>query len=227
MSETKQVWKELVRFDKDIQFIARAVAFEWPKATTEEDLAQEMYIRLAETPASVDKLKELDRRSRLGWLKRIAEQIASIERIDYDYFSGNYCYSTKEVRSALEKGILRQQPTKVNPISIDIHTAFEQLSDAKKEELVRRYVKFEPAGETSRERMRTQRAVDKLAELMNRSGYKTKHEYHDGPGSRKAISNSEAQHITTRQYESRISGGLLRSLGGAAYSEDYRETGED
>src|SRR5690606_30008929 len=139
------------------------------------------------------------RRSRLGWLKRIAEQIASIERIDYDHFSGNYCYSSKEVRSALEKGVLRQQPTKADPISIDIHTAFEQLSDEKKEELVRRYVKFEPAGETSRERMRTQRAVDKLAELMNRAGHREKHEYHDGPGSRRAISNSGARFITNNQ----------------------------
>src|SRR5690606_7241605 len=118
VTETKQVWKELIRIDKDIQFIVRAVVFEGPKATTEEDLAQEMYVRLAETPASVDKLKELDRRSRLAWLKRIAEQIASIERIDYDYFSGNYCYSSKEVLKALENGALRQQPTKVNPITV-------------------------------------------------------------------------------------------------------------
>src|SRR5690606_22340190 len=121
-ADTKKVWNKLIRFDKCIEFIARAVEFKWPKTTTEEDMTQEMYVRLAETPAYVDKLKELDRRSRLGWLKRIAEQIASIERTDYDYFSGNYCYSTKEVRSALEKGVLRQQPTKVNPISIDIHT---------------------------------------------------------------------------------------------------------
>lgn len=227
MSETKQVWKELIRFDKDIQFIARAVAFEWPKATTEEDLAQEMYVRLAETPASVDKLKELDRRSRLAWLKRIAEQIASIERTDYDYFSGNYCYSSKEVLRALENGALRQQPTKVNPITVDIHIAFSLLPEAKRKILEDRYVHDKPAGDSPSDWKKAQRARDALTELMNRVGYQTKHEYRDGPGSRKAISNSAAQRIATQQYENRVSGGLLRSLGGAAYSENYHETGED
>lgn len=223
MSETKQVWKELIRFDKDIQFIARAVAFEWPKATTEEDLAQEMYIRLAETPASVDKLKELDRRSRLGWLKRIAEQIASIERTDYDHFSGNYCYSSNEVRKALENGVLTQHPTKVNPISVDIHEALPRLSEKNREIIAAKFVNRDYDGY----RVYVTRAVDKLTELMNRASHREKHEYHDGPGSRKAISNSAAQRIATQQYENRVSGGLLRSLGGAAYSEDYHETGEN
>lgn len=225
MSETKQVWKELIRFDKDIQFIARAVAFEWPKATTEEDLAQEMYIRLAETPASVGKLKELDRRSRLGWLKRIAEQIASIERTDYDYFSGNYCYSSKEVLRALENGALRQQPTKVNPITVDIHIAFSRLPEAKRKILEDRYIHNKPAGDNPSERKKVQRARDALTELMNRSGYKTKHDYHDGPGSRRAISNSGARFITNNQDDRPLGHRTIRGRNILSFDESFY--GED
>src|SRR5690606_20574302 len=159
--------------------------------------------------------------SRLAWLKRIAEQIASIERIDYDYFSGNYCYSSNEVRKALENGILTQRPTKVNPISVDIHEALPRLSEKNREILAAKFINRDYDGY----RVYVTRAIDKLTELMNRASHREKHDYHDGPGSRRAISNSGARFITNNQDDRPLGHRTIRGRNTLSFDESFY--GED
>src|SRR5690606_39471710 len=58
--------------------------------------------------------------ARADVLARIGTHIASRYRDDYDYFTGNFRYSTREVRKILERGALYEERTRTDTERLDL-----------------------------------------------------------------------------------------------------------
>lgn len=92
----------ITNWSAEIQKAARKAANDWPGVVEEEDLAQEVYLHILESPGTQSDLAEMDDTSRYRTLHKIAQRIASQERTDYEHFTGSFMYSVDEVRGLLE-----------------------------------------------------------------------------------------------------------------------------
>ncbi|GAA1940189.1 hypothetical protein [Amycolatopsis minnesotensis] len=177
-----------------VQKAARITALEWPNVIDAEDAEQEIVLSLlADSYATT--VAELDDAARLRVLVKIGGHVAARYRGDYETFSGNVLYSTKEVRRLLDGGALNERGSKFDAGRADVVAAFVSLPADYQNALRKRYVVR--GGQTeARARKQLQRAVDALTELMNRAVRRTTREHDDGPGSRTAISNEEARRLS-------------------------------
>jgi hypothetical protein len=187
----------------DVQRAARTVARKWPDVIDEDDAEQEIWLRLYGNDY-IGTLADAETPSRRSVLNRIGGQVASQYRDDYEAFSGQVTYGTDEVRRMLTSGMLTR--TDFDPSSetlteyIDLHEAAKSLrdSDAAYAEIVwQTFVLKEPPGHTQR----VTRAVDALTREMNRVNRRRWSAHHDGPGSRKVISNEASRAATGYQWD--------------------------
>lgn len=93
---------------RDTREVARRVAYKWPGVATADDIEQLILEFLMESRNSSvlsrvingsDEVKAIT-------LSKVANQLASKERDNYDHFTGNYFYSVDEVKGLLRNGIL-------------------------------------------------------------------------------------------------------------------------
>lgn len=159
---------------------------------------------LLEDKNSLDRFFRETLKTQRAFLVHVAHRVASQVKTDYDHFSGNYMYDVEEVREILDKGLLSEEPEgQFNPAESDLleglTNLFKKNSNAHAE-IVNRYRYFiMPDQLDSAGKMRLSRAVVQLTELMNRSGAERVRTYklgNGGPGSRKAMSNHDAEKIT-------------------------------
>jgi len=204
-----------------IRWAAVKVAREWVSVVDEDDLAQEMSVQLFDY---ADRLVEMDQAARMAILIRAAHQIANQERTDYEYFTGNFRYSTTEVRRLLEAGaldgasyVVAEQPVsvpgdvfggadavhlfieterEVSVEDIDVRCAIRHIKPNHQMTLINQYVR----GIQAEDRKAVTRAIDALTVVMNRA-FRRGRTDHNGPGSRKAMSNARAAVINKRQTE--------------------------
>ena len=193
--------------EPDVLAAAKTVAWKWPGVIQEDDLRQEIWLRILEAGTSTtDKLLEMDQPLRLSSLSQIGHQIAAKERDDYDLFSGNFFYSTHHVRALLEEDALvhleNQAGTLMHSERFDLQVGMEKLRHRSavhthliEQVYVRGYVPKDGG-----ERKELTRAVDSLTREMNRSNRSQIVAQHDGPGSRKAMSNESAIRMTRNDY---------------------------
>lgn len=186
---------------KDIQKVARRASLDWPGIVDQEDMVQDVCLHILEAPGTVRDLAEMDDNARYQTLHKIAHRIASRERASYEYFSGQFRYSAREVRAALEAGALRKpgsrlkstwsaedyvangsdhSDTVIGMVSMeqDLQAALVKLKDTNgdyHEILSRRYVDGE-TGMDQVDRKRLERAVGSLTTKMNHA--------HKAPGGR-------------------------------------------
>lgn len=181
-----------------IQRAARHIALEWPNVVEEDDIAQDIAVRLLRDSSAAD-VRDMDPGMRSRVLFRIAQQIASGEQVDFEHYTGQYRYSTDEVRSYLENGAMdpNAERTRFDAGRLDVCQALAEASPGDREILARRYASREllPAAE----RMLAVRALDRLTLWLNR-GFRGRAGEHEGPGSRRAMSNAQAASITANQY---------------------------
>ena len=210
---------------KDIQKAAKTVAFQWPGIVEADDLTQDISVKLLESPSSVEKLlTDFDDRQRLNAIIKIGHQIAAKERTDYEVFSGNFRYSVNEVKRLLDDRALQNDDpslrsnwtisdnfTKGGEFADAVNTKSSSETDLRRgmdrltatneryaEIIQRRYLTGESV--SGNDSSTLSRALTQLTTNMNRS-FKQRHaERPDGPGTRKAISNSHAQLLSSRQY---------------------------
>jgi hypothetical protein len=204
---------------------AKAVARNWPGVIEDDDLEHDMLVRLLETPNSVEKIYEMENKSRVQALTWMGHQIAKGERTSFEHFSGNFRYSVNEVKKLLAGGMLRG----MNPATgsswaaedyvatdgsfedgllnrysteLDLVRAMVRLEDKNHEAaraIVLRYlVGRVPKG--SKDEMTLSRGLEYLTEEMNRSFKKQHAEAPDGPGTRKVFSNASARGISANDY---------------------------
>lgn len=182
----------------DIQSVSKSVAAKWSSTIDADDVAQEIAIILLRDQYA-KRLLEMDRPARKYVLAKIAGRIAAQEATDYEHFSGNFTYSTDEVRSLLARGgldspgheLLNGEYVDTNagdPISvsaceisvdgIDLRAAFAKLTERQQGLLVARYV-YDTTSPDASVRKELSRAVDALTQEMNRAGRKARQEYEE------------------------------------------------
>ncbi|RYH63733.1 MAG: hypothetical protein EON54_07515 [Alcaligenaceae bacterium] len=175
---------------------ARTVENQWPGVADADDLQQEITIKLLESPSSLDKVFESERRLRFRILIRIGHQIASQERADYDYYKGSYRYSVEEAKSVLSKGILIEPlDGGFDEVVFDLMEALEVLATKNpghSDAITKRYAD-EVIPTESAEKMVLSRALTSLVGEMNKSHSRRFSERDSGPGSRSVVSSEFAQ----------------------------------
>ena len=217
----------IMDLSKEVTKAAKSVTYQWPGIVEADDLEQDIYMKLLETPNSVEKLlNDFDDKQRLNAIIQIGHQIASKERADYDVFSGNFRYSVDEVRRLLENRALHHEDPSLGSnwtisedyvkggefedavltklaSETDLRNGMKRLRKANPgyaDMIQRRYFTGESIVEGS-DRTRLSRALTALATQMNRSFKRQFAERPDGPGTRKATHRRSAQVKSSQQYD--------------------------
>lgn len=86
----------------DIQKVAKKAASDWPGVIEQEDLVQEVFLHIIESPKTQSDLADMDSNARYRTLHKIAQRISSEARTELDQFTGSFKYSVDEVRGLLE-----------------------------------------------------------------------------------------------------------------------------
>jgi hypothetical protein len=188
---------------------ARSAATSWTGAVDVEDVEQDMWVKLYATPKTLTSLFDFERDQRGKVLRAIARQCAGAEMASREHFSGNAAYSTDDVRRILDAGGARPEWGGDEPGSVshtewlDTQAGLEALGAQYSREgkggpwyaevLFAHYVADDYEPEDNGQTL--SRARDALTAAMN-AAHKSAKAAHDGPGSRRAVSNSAAQSLT-------------------------------
>lgn len=180
----------------EIEAVSRAVSAKWSYTVDSEDLTQEAVVILLRDRYAV-RLLEMEYPARKYVLTKIAGRIAAQAATDYEYYSGNFTYSTDEVRSLLTRGALDAPGHEVldgdyddtnggDPVAVaaveisteglDVRTCFARLPERQQGLLIDRYVH----GVTSPDatvRKALSRAVEVLTYEMNNAHRRAQQEY--------------------------------------------------
>lgn len=181
---------------------ARRVSFQWPSVIDEDDLAQDICVRILESPSAMERIEVEDEITRKAFMVKVAHQVASDQMVEFDRFSGNYLYDTVEVRSLLEEQAWLLQADKLSSEVMDLKESMDNLAQRNSSyfaSIVNRF-QYDIVPDDSAGRMRVTRAVASLTEEMNLVGARRRKDHIEGPGTRRAISNEAARRITRRDY---------------------------
>lgn len=172
-------------FREKVNKAARSVAgrsnlIEW------EDLSQDMWVWMLENPTQYEKYCDMEDPHKN--LTKIAKQEMYKQNSAYEYFSGDYMYAPKEVR-----GLLTEYLIDVTLESVAEHVDLVEgmlmvKSDAPAyfKTIIDKWVN----GSEVHANM-VSKSVDKLTQCMNRVNKAARYSY-EGPGSRRALTNSQA-----------------------------------
>lgn len=184
-----------------IQKAANIVAKNYPGFIEPDDLAQEIALVVAQSPATLKRLMDYVEAAQVEALKKIAVQQASKMRDDYEVFSGQYQYGVDEVREALEKGLLEGLDWKTSDIAMDCKQAVLDISDRYCRLLALRYYDG-LVPEQGADAVATTRAVSDLTKRMNRHRAIRRREFAAGDRDRKpTYTNEEAIDVTRADYD--------------------------
>ncbi|BCP02470.1 hypothetical protein MINTM018_52390 (plasmid) [Mycobacterium intracellulare] len=158
---------------KPIKKAAKIVASQWPGVIDADDVEQEIWLYLVESPGSAHKaLEAIEPKAQARFLTRIGHQRASKARAAYAYFRGAYKYSVKDVKDLLASGGLSaDNQDRVKVEYTDLHEAFRKLKDRNESysnAIAKRYLLSESMG-SSREQDALKNGVIALTDEMNRS----------------------------------------------------------
>jgi hypothetical protein len=221
---------------QEVKTAATTIGREWADVIDSDDAEQEIWLRLlgagTNPETGIEYVVEVagwDIKVRTSVLKEIGHQIGMQYRDDYELFSGNYVYGTREVRDMLDRGVLDSEngdygvpdvpiwempESVIEQISrtdtdtaterIDLFLGLKRLARRNSSYFIaihNRYVLDLPIdNSTSTESNRLTRAVDSLAREMNGAHRKRVAEHIEGPGTRTVLTNVQAQKLTRSDY---------------------------
>lgn len=151
-----------------------------------EDVSQDMWVWMLENPNQYTNYTQLEDPFRE--LKKVAKQAVYKQNNANEYFTGNYTYTPGEVRGLLNEYLLDVTLQAVAE-HVDLVEGLLLLKDSNKNQFNNVVNKWVHGVEGNPGR--TNEAVTKLALLMNQVNKAARYSY-EGPGSRKAVSNSQA-----------------------------------
>ena len=195
--------------EPEIKKAAKAVAYQWPGVVENDDIYQMIYLFLLETPGSVKKILGMDDLARYRSVVGIGHQLASKERADYDIYKGSYRYSVQEVKHVLAAGVLVEEFDYWQDVVHDLIEGLITLTNRTPQyvdAILGRYADFE-VPQTSTGKTSLKRGLTALTNEMNKSHRRNFSERDDGPGTRKAMSNSRAQSFTAVEYQGYLNEG--------------------
>lgn len=191
----------LLKLQPTIKKAAKSVAYIWNSVLDAEDAEQLINLRLLESPGTIRKIVGMERDAQYRAIVGMGHQLASIERADYAEFRGAYRYSLKEVKNALNAGILIEEFDHFHEVVFDLKESLSILSGRSPQyvaALVKRYVEFETPNNKQEENALA-RGLTALTDEMNKSNKRRFANRIDGPGTRKPI-RAEAAHYQSKRY---------------------------
>ncbi|MFD9893347.1 hypothetical protein ACFWY9_28720 [Amycolatopsis sp. NPDC059027] len=182
----------------EISRAAERVAKDWSAVTESDDLYQDMVSHILDRDHA-ERILDMEPGDRWSTLRKIGTQIASQSRTDFDHFTGNFFYSTQDVRSILGAGALTgtREQTSTERVDIDRGMKLLRSRNAGYSDLIERRYMF---GIRIENRMTLTRAVDALTECMNRAHINRDAAHIEGPGTRLVLTNAQARAQTEREY---------------------------
>lgn len=197
--------EEMRELTKVVKKVARSVAFTWPETVTADDLEQDLWLHILESPATLKALQNAEPAHRYTLLVRLAHRTAGRERDSYEVFSGNFNYCVDDVKRLLSTGILDvDYDPKPKAERVDLEEglfALWETTPQYAEAITNRYSDDMPVPVSTTNRDELSLGLVSLTNLMNKN-YKSRASTFTGVGSRKVLSNATAHSITTH-YESR------------------------
>jgi len=208
----------------DVRTAARTTAREWADVIDAEDAEQEIWLLLLSRSDDLpQQIAALEKPARVSYLIEVGHQIGQQYRDDYELFSGNYVYGTRQVRKMLEQNALagvdegsgiplwELPETEIKQLQrtdsmtvterIDLLIGMQRLvrRNASYADLLVRAYLYDDFDRTNDGKALT-RAVDALTKEMNRVHLGRKADYTEGPGIRQVVSNSKAQSMVSREW---------------------------
>lgn len=174
-----------------VKKVARSAENRWNHLLDADDIEQDLWLFIMERPSVQEYLDTRSDGEIVNALNIQADNICSKERLDYDHFSGNFVYSPKDVRDLL--GRMTQEERVLDDERIDFDIALDDLREEYPhyyEEVMSFYYMGCSPVDKAAER-RKDRAVDKLADLMNRKRSQRSAERTEGPGTRPTITDNK------------------------------------
>ncbi len=239
---------DVMRLKVEVEKAAKTVAFKWPNVVSADDMEQELYLHLLESPGSVEKLlNEFNDKDRLNAVVAIGHKIAGKERDDYEVFSGNFRYSVNEVKTLLEDRALHHESPElgsnwsvsedfiqggefedkvINKLAseTDLRKGMKMLraKNSKYAELVtRRYLLGEIPSENTPEAARARDTLSRALTALTKEmnrSFKEQQRDHDGPGSRKPVSAQKAHYKSKQNWDDESSEAVNRLIAQAKVS---------
>ncbi|AVJ50800.1 hypothetical protein SEA_GEMMA_56 [Mycobacterium phage Gemma] len=215
---------KIERLSKSTKRAAKIVASQWPGVIEADDLEQTLYLKLLESPGTVDKVLDLEPKAKDRFLVRMGHQIASQERTDYAYYKGSYRYSLAEVKKLLKAGALKgleldpevqtydsegskphggESKPPVDSAVLDLRTALDALRERNEtyaDAVVKRYL-FDEFAETKSEENALRNGTEALTDEMNRVHRVNHVTRDDGPGTRQGVRRESARYVSKSQWD--------------------------
>lgn len=170
-----------------VKKVARSTENRWNKMLDADDIEQDLWLFIMERPSVQEYLRTRSDGEIVNALKIQADNICSKERLDYEHFTGNFLYNPADVRDLL--GRMTQEERVLDDERIDFEIALEALRKEYEHYYDSIYSHYYMGYEYEdrAEKERTYRAIDKLADLMNRKRSQRSAERTEGPGTRPKI----------------------------------------
>jgi len=153
----------------------------WPGILDKEDIQQELHLYLLTTPSAQKYCDTHPEGYVRKALQRAANKVCSRTRIDYECFSGNWCYSGDEIRRALGQYFAEDHRLNTET-KVDIDRGLKKLrteSESKYTVLVDKYTKVDFE---EKRRVAASKALRRLVEIMNRHRIQDIRDYNDRHG---------------------------------------------
>lgn len=206
--------EQLASLGKTISRAARSVAYMWPNIITSEDLQQDLWIEILESPATLKTVIHATENHRFLYLKRMGNRAAGKQRADLEHFSGNFAYSVNDVKKLLSNGALDGLVDEFDSAIVDLNIAIGSLTETTPQYTDAIYSRYRD-GEIPSDNAAgivLSRGLTALTDGMNRSNKRRHAEHSNGPGTRQVLSNAAAYVKTVQQYsggfEGYMEGGL-------------------
>lgn len=199
----------LDKYGKTVEVKAGQLARAYPGIEA-EDIQQEIYLEMLKPHRLRDAELVPEYVERQAYLA--GKTYCEKERYDYMFHSAQYVYTPREIRALFaeaffDRDIWQKAPTKETSPDIqaggvvislwDLDQAYETLTASEQIAIQKKCDMKETL--IGGEQDRYERAIDKVTRYLNR-GIAMKDysgpEQHEGPGSRQAMSNADAQYIT-------------------------------
>lgn len=211
----------VLKLAPSIKAAARTVSFQWPGVMNADEIEQQLYVKLLESPGTVLKVLAFESKVVDRFITRMGHQIASQERTDYSHYKGAYNYSAHEVKKLLKSGGLKEQsiqaqtfeekvsagkePTTQIPVQVtDLRAALVRVSEKNEpyaSAIINRFRLDEYPANKSEENALS-RGIEALVNEMNRVRRVGHDERRDGPGTRSPIDSEAARNLSDSQWDS-------------------------
>jgi hypothetical protein len=230
----------VLKYQDVVRKAAVHISIEWPDVDV-TDVEQDIWIRLLESPGTVETLGTFADDAVLRFMYKLAKQVAVKDKQKARVAAGDFRYSTGEVKRMLDGGILtalgagefgswtadEEQSATGKGYSdktgatasamLDMDMGLKELRGKNERHfnlLIAKFVLWEVL--SLADLSAANRAVKSLTDKMNYNHQRLSSYHHEGPGSRKAVSNQSMHYKSHGDYDG--NGGWKPLLGGGIYS---------